>query len=170
MLRNGLAATELALATMLLIAAGLLIQSLVELQRVRLGFEPKGVLTFQLSPPPAKYPPDGKAQAFYRELIESLRGIPRVRAAGVSSENIFEKRQGPQTFAGSPGNCDSRKPSSVADHGAAISGEPHVEFEPITAVLKGQVEGRDGIFSNGKRARTQTAVSKKKRGLHRASF
>src|SRR5437899_9756974 len=89
-------------------------------------------------------------------------------AAGVSSENIFEKRQSPQTFAGSPGNCDSRKPSSVTDHLAVIRGEPHVEFEPVTAVLKGQVEGRDGIFSNRKRARTQTTVSKKKGGLHRA--
>ena len=41
MLRNGLAAAELALATMLLIAAGLLGQSLLRLQHVHLGFQPE---------------------------------------------------------------------------------------------------------------------------------
>jgi predicted permease len=83
-LRNGLAAAELALATVLLIGAGLLVQSLFELQRVRLGFQPAGVLTFQLSLPPTKYP-GGKGPAFYRELLESLRTVPGIRAAAVSS-------------------------------------------------------------------------------------
>jgi predicted permease len=83
-LRNGLAAAELALATVLLIGAGLLVQSLFELQRVRLGFQPAGVLTFQLSLPATKYP-GAKGPAFYHELLESLRTIPGVRAAAVSS-------------------------------------------------------------------------------------
>src|SRR5438067_1629359 len=54
--RNGLAAAELALATILLIGAGLLIQSLANLQRVHLGFDSRGLITFQLAPPTAKYP------------------------------------------------------------------------------------------------------------------
>ena len=83
-LRNTLAAAELALATVLLIGAGLLVQSLFELQRVRLGFQPAGVLTFQLSLPASKYP-GAKGPAFYRELLESLRAVPGVRAAAVSS-------------------------------------------------------------------------------------
>jgi putative ABC transport system permease protein len=83
-LRNSLAAAELALATVLLIGAGLLVQSLFELQRVRLGFQPAGVLTFQLSLPPTKYP-GAKGPAFYRELLESLRTVPGIRAAAISS-------------------------------------------------------------------------------------
>jgi len=83
-LRNSLAAAELALATVLLIGAGLLVQSLFELQRVRLGFQPAGVLTFQISLPPTKYQ-GAKGPAFYRELLESLRTIPGVRSAAVSS-------------------------------------------------------------------------------------
>ena len=84
-LRNGLAAAELALATVLLIGAGLLIQSLANLQRVHLGFDPRGVMTFQLAPPAAKYPVTGRAQLFYRSVIESLQSVPGVRNVAVSS-------------------------------------------------------------------------------------
>jgi putative ABC transport system permease protein len=84
-LRNGLAAAELAFATILLIGAGLLIQSFVQLQRVRVGFDSRGVITFQLAPPVAKYSLDRGAALFYRALIDSLQSVPGVRSAGVSS-------------------------------------------------------------------------------------
>jgi putative ABC transport system permease protein len=83
-LRNGLAAGELALATILLIGAGLLTESLLRLQHVRLGFQPDRLLTFQLALPRATYPPE-KGAAFYRSLLESLRATPGVRAAAASS-------------------------------------------------------------------------------------
>ena len=83
--RNVLAAAELALATVLLIGAGLLIQSLANLEHVRLGFNPKGLLTFQLAPPTTKYPLSSKAPQLYRELLDSLEAIPGVRGAAVSS-------------------------------------------------------------------------------------
>ena len=82
--RNGLAAAELALATILLVGAGLLTQSLLRLQQVSLGFEPDRLLTFQLSLPATTYPPDARA-AFFQRLVESLRATPGVRAAAVSS-------------------------------------------------------------------------------------
>jgi len=84
-LRNALAAVEVALATVLLIGAGLFIQSLANLQRVRLGFDPQGVISFQLAPPTAKYPLNGRAQQLYRDLIDSLQSIPGVRGAAVST-------------------------------------------------------------------------------------
>ena len=83
-LRNGLAAAELALATILLIGAGLLTQSLLRLQHVTLGFQSDRLLTFQISLPRTTYPLD-KSIAFYRALLESLRAAPGVRAAGASS-------------------------------------------------------------------------------------
>ena len=83
--RNGLAAAELALATMLLVGAGLLGRSLLALQRVDVGFQPDHMLTFQLSPPVSKYPLDGKASLFYQSLLESLKTIPGVRDAAISS-------------------------------------------------------------------------------------
>jgi len=84
-LRRGLAAAELALATVLLIGAGLLVQTFLNLQRARLGFESSGLLTFQLAPPPAKYPVNDKAPLFYRALLDALRAVPGVRSAAVSS-------------------------------------------------------------------------------------
>jgi putative ABC transport system permease protein len=84
-LRNSLAALELALATILLIGAGLLLQTLANLERVQLGFQPHGLLTFQLSPPPAKYPVTGGAAQLFRALIDRLNVIPSVRGASVSS-------------------------------------------------------------------------------------
>jgi putative ABC transport system permease protein len=84
LLRNALVAGELALATMLLIGAGLLMQSLLRLQQVDLGFHPDHILTFQLSPPATKYP-QAKAWAFYQELLQRLRAIPGVRGAALSS-------------------------------------------------------------------------------------
>jgi putative ABC transport system permease protein len=83
-LRNGLAAAELALATILLIGAGLLAQSLLRLQHVSLGFQPDRLLTFQLSPPRTKYPAE-KSISFYRQLLETLRATAGVRAAAASS-------------------------------------------------------------------------------------
>ncbi len=84
-LRDGLAAGEIALAGILLIGAGLLIQSLANLERVQLGFESHGLITFQLGLPIAKYPLADKGPDFYRTLVEDLSSIPGAKGAAVSS-------------------------------------------------------------------------------------
>jgi putative ABC transport system permease protein len=84
-MRNTLVAIELALATVLLIGAGLFLQTLANLQSVKLGFEPHGLITFQVALPPGKYPPKTRAPLFLREMIESLQALPGVRSAAVSS-------------------------------------------------------------------------------------
>jgi putative ABC transport system permease protein len=84
-LRSSLATAELALATILLIGAALLIESLANLQRVELGFHSDGLITFQLSPPPAKYPILSNGPILYRSLLDSLRSVPGVTGAAVSS-------------------------------------------------------------------------------------
>jgi putative ABC transport system permease protein len=76
---------ELALATVLLISAGLLIQTLLRLERVTLGFNPAGVLTFQITPPASKYQGVVKQWPLYRSMIEALETIPGVRGAAISS-------------------------------------------------------------------------------------
>jgi len=77
----------------LLIGAGLLIQSLFRLQQVNLGFRSDRLMTFQLSLPVSKYPPPAKAFHFYKPLLESLGAIPGVRAAAISSGCAFRRRQ-----------------------------------------------------------------------------
>ena len=84
-LRNTLAGIEVALATVLLIGAGLLIQSLARLQRVELGFSSHGLITFQLAPPTTKYPVIAAAPQLYHTLLDSLQSIPGTRSVAVSS-------------------------------------------------------------------------------------
>ena len=84
-LRNGLAAAEFALATVLLIGAGLLIKTLANLEHARLGFESRGLITFQLALPTAKYPLEAGMPQFYRSLLDSIQASPGVFTAGVSS-------------------------------------------------------------------------------------
>jgi putative ABC transport system permease protein len=99
LLRNGLVAGELALATALLICAGLLLETLLHLEHVALGFHPDNLLTFQLSPPDAKYP-NNKAWPFYERLLDSLNGMHGIRSAAISSGVPF----GAGTYSRTPVN------------------------------------------------------------------
>lgn len=83
--RDSLAAGEIALAAILLIGAGLLMQSLANLQRVRLGFDSDNLITFELAPPVPQYPLADKGPQFYHTLIANLQSIPGARAVAVSS-------------------------------------------------------------------------------------
>jgi predicted permease len=80
--RNVLVVAQIALATTLLIGAGLLLKSFKQLQEQSPGFASAGVLTAMASLPPAKYA-DGPAQArFYDEALRRLRALPGVQHAG----------------------------------------------------------------------------------------
>jgi putative ABC transport system permease protein len=87
--RHGLVVAQTGLATALLVVAVLLAQSFLRLQRVPLGFEPEGVMTARISLPDAKYPDGARTSAFYRELVESLEGLPDVQAAAVGTSAPF---------------------------------------------------------------------------------
>jgi putative ABC transport system permease protein len=78
-------ASELALSTVLLIGAGLLVQSLFRLQQVQLGFRQDHLLTFQLAPAPTRYPDQARQWGLYREALQSIAGLPGVRDASISS-------------------------------------------------------------------------------------
>ena len=82
-LRGALAAAQMALAVLLLLGAGLMLRSLAALLRVDLGFEPRHVLTLQVRPPEASYREPESVVAFYRALLDRVRALPGVRAAGI---------------------------------------------------------------------------------------
>jgi len=79
-----LVVSEIALALMLSIGAGLMIRSLAALQRVSPGFEPSHLLAFHLSLPLAQYDTREKARAFYSTLVQRLDALPQVRATGLT--------------------------------------------------------------------------------------
>jgi putative ABC transport system permease protein len=87
--RHGLVVAQTGLATMLVVMAALLLQSLVRMQHVPLGFEPGGVLTARVSVPRQKYPDAAGALAFHRTLLGSLETLPPVRAVGLMTSAPF---------------------------------------------------------------------------------
>lgn len=81
--RSVLVVAQVALSLILLVGGGLLVSSLVRMQRVPLGFDADGVMTFAVSVPGTKYGWPEDADRFYREVEQRVAALPGVHAAGV---------------------------------------------------------------------------------------
>jgi predicted permease len=79
-MRSGLVIAEVAIAVVLLVGAGLLIQSLRRLQQVKPGFDPHNVLTLSVGLPESKYPLQRQID-FFRQLTSGIEALPGVRSA-----------------------------------------------------------------------------------------
>ena len=84
-LRSSLVISEVALALVLLVAAGLLIRSLSQLRQMNPGFNPSNLLTMNVPLPSAKYPKDADRLTFYKRMIERVEALPGVQSAGIVS-------------------------------------------------------------------------------------
>ncbi len=80
--RHTLVIAELALAVTLVVAAGLLLRSFAHLTRVQPGFDPEGVIAFNLTLPDARYAEAHESEMFFAELLERVRALPGVEHAG----------------------------------------------------------------------------------------
>jgi putative ABC transport system permease protein len=87
--RSVFVVTQVALALVLLIGAGLLVRSLNRLQSVDPGFNAKNLLTVRVSLPPAKYPEEPKRIEFFKQAIARMSTIPGVEAAGAINTPPF---------------------------------------------------------------------------------
>ena len=81
--RRALIAAEVALSVVLLVGAGLLLQSFARLERVDPGFSPDHVLTARVNLPLAKYADNSAIRAFFRRATDQVRALPSVTAAGL---------------------------------------------------------------------------------------
>ncbi|MGI8732780.1 MAG: ABC transporter permease [Pyrinomonadaceae bacterium] len=81
-LRSLFVVTQVALALVLLVGAGLLMKSFTRLQSVDPGFNPNNLLTMRVNLPSRKYDTDPKVMNFFKRTLEQLRAIPGVEAAG----------------------------------------------------------------------------------------
>src|SRR5205085_535220 len=77
-LRRALVVSEVAMALVLLISAGLLIKSVMRLRDVNPGFKAENQLTMNVVLPGARYPKPAQWVAFYEQLGERLRAVPGV--------------------------------------------------------------------------------------------
>jgi predicted permease len=80
-----LAIGELALTTVLLVGAGLLLISFVRLVLVDQGFDGRGALAMQVSLAPARYPTAAARFAFHERLLDRLNALEGVQVAGLAT-------------------------------------------------------------------------------------
>jgi predicted permease len=83
--RSTLVVGQVALAVVLLAAAGLLVRSFQQLRDVKPGLEPHGVLTFEITLPFSDYNTVERAVAFHHDFSDRLAALPGVTSVGASS-------------------------------------------------------------------------------------
>jgi putative ABC transport system permease protein len=84
-LRSVLVVAEIALSLVLLIGAGLLMQSFARLQSVNPGFDSHNVLAMFISLPQTKYPDPQQKSAFFKNIMERVDALPGSNVAATSS-------------------------------------------------------------------------------------
>ncbi len=84
-LRNLLVVSEIALALVLMVGAGLLVRSFLRVLDVTPGFEPSNVITMNVSANGTRYAEEADVRAFYDEVINRVGHLPGVEAAAVVS-------------------------------------------------------------------------------------
>ena len=84
-LRKVLLSLEIGLTVVLLIAAALLLKSYERLRSVDLGCVTDNVLTMSFGLPAARYTTPAQVVSFYEQLLERVRPLPGVEAAGITS-------------------------------------------------------------------------------------
>ena len=81
-MRSLLVVTEVALALVLLVGAGLLIMSFHRLQQVNTGFNPENVISVPFVLPQSRYADGNARTAFINRIMEKLKALPGVQAVG----------------------------------------------------------------------------------------
>jgi predicted permease len=82
-IRSMLVVAEVAVSLVLLVGAGLLINSFLRLRSVAPGFKPDNLLTMSVVLPQQKYPDAARRAAFYDELIRRVEAVPGVKSAAI---------------------------------------------------------------------------------------
>jgi putative ABC transport system permease protein len=99
-LRRALVTAEIALALILLIGAGLMVRTFLQLQNTELGFNPQNILTIRIALPWKKYETLDQTEPFTTQLLEHLKALPGVTDAVVTSNLPLsgEAEEGKITF------------------------------------------------------------------------
>ncbi len=83
--RSALVVLEVAIALMLLVGAGLFINSFLRLQRVNPGFDTNNALSFRIGLPDTRYPQAQQKTDFYRQLASRIESLPGIKSVAYTS-------------------------------------------------------------------------------------
>jgi putative ABC transport system permease protein len=129
-IRSSLVITQVALAIILLAGAGLTLKSFWHAQNAPLGFDPHGVVSFEIALPDAKYQKDEQKDAFWTQLLERVKNISGVEAAAISANSPFDDNEWDSWFhvTGTPpaplGQAPSAEVSPVSPDYFRVMGMP----------------------------------------------
>lgn len=98
-LRGALVVSEVALSLLLLTGAGLMIKSFWQLQQVDPGFDPKNLLSLELTLPEAKYRESSQRSAFFKSALENISSLPGVKSAELITSPPLSGRRNIDIFA-----------------------------------------------------------------------
>ncbi len=123
-LRSAMVVAEVALALVLLVGAGLLIQTFIKLREQYAGLRPESVLTLRTVLPRNKYPEHEKRVAFYKDVLERAKGIPGVVSAGYATSVPLAWKGGTSGFS-----IEGRTAEQAASGGVAYDAN-HRQVSP----------------------------------------
>src|SRR2546429_204893 len=109
-LRAALVISELALPVVLVVGAGLLIRSLWRLRAVNPGFDPAGLVTFYISPPPLRAQDPARLASLYTQVADAARALPGVTSVALTNFTPLSAGGLP-----SPVEIPGRAPDSLRD-------------------------------------------------------
>ncbi|HEX5177411.1 MAG TPA: ADOP family duplicated permease, partial [Chthoniobacteraceae bacterium] len=112
--RSVLVVAQVALAVVLLAAAGSTLKSFQRAERVPLGFNPRSVLSMSIALPAARYESPDKVRRFCEQVIEKVQTLPGVMAAAFCSNAPFSPNEWDSSFhiTGTPPDPPGREPGS----------------------------------------------------------
>jgi putative ABC transport system permease protein len=114
---RALVIAEIAAVLVLMVGAGLVLRSLLRLSSVNPGFQPRGVLAWQINLPASRYPDAPAQRTFYRNVLEQVRSLPGVQSASFVQPLPFGPvdltNDGGFAIAGRPIPSPDQRPQSL---------------------------------------------------------
>ena len=112
--RHAFVVAQVGMALVLLFGAGLFTNSFLRLERVRLGFDPRHVLTVRLSLTGPKYAAPQQIVTFYQRSLERLQSLPGIRTATAADEVPLTSGQSINfAVAGRPLPSNGQEPNAL---------------------------------------------------------
>jgi predicted permease len=130
-LRSTLVVSEIAVAMLLLVGAGLLVRSLKQVEELTTGFHADGLMSASVSLPPTVYKDNESRAAFFTAAEQQMKSLPRVSNAALTDALPFTNDGGSSTFGikskppvrndpGPHGNIRSISPDYFSTLGIAL--------------------------------------------------